>query len=542
MDYPPTILPTLEALYRLAQRVCMEVESSQPDIVIGLAHSGWMPVVVAKTLWAETHTTAFPPTVRTNIGQEKHAIYRERFKPPMPAYCCGECCGGSIDRLGHFLAWIADQQPWLDTLQAQIQAVSQQETARILVVDDLFGGYRTCYIALGLLETLYPQAQVSMIAGDADLTNHFVTAWLMQFAPVLGNEIAQNEEHNRRARYANPWHERLNPLITGSEDITPESLEWRTLGAESPAVQAIAGQVDLKTILTAPAWAESLACQYAISRHRGDIHTTETDVKTYDRFMRQPPLKLGPIERLLGQAWLENGITRKDIAQAFDGLPDGFLGGLQKVMEYARPYGRGRGTVYYPEEAGESWISAYDQRDPLMPERSHLHITGFGEFIPGQLWAGAYPPFDRENQARMMKDLLSRGIQCFVDLTTPSEIRSRWLYAEAIQQAGNELGVSVTYIHYPLHFRAVPAHRQMSALLEKLQSMLDHGERVYLHAGHNLEGRTPMTLACLLINQARTPEQALFQVTNFWLRVLPYLIHLPLTPLQRQFILRWKRI
>ena len=50
MNYPPSLQPTLEALYRLGKRVCVEVEIFQPDPTIGLAHSGWMPVVVAQAL------------------------------------------------------------------------------------------------------------------------------------------------------------------------------------------------------------------------------------------------------------------------------------------------------------------------------------------------------------------------------------------------------------------------------------------------------------------------------------------------------------
>ena len=70
MTYPPILLPTLEALYRLGNNICAEIEKFHPDVVLGLAHSGWMPVVIAQTLWTETRTEIFPPTTRTNIGLE----------------------------------------------------------------------------------------------------------------------------------------------------------------------------------------------------------------------------------------------------------------------------------------------------------------------------------------------------------------------------------------------------------------------------------------------------------------------------------------
>lgn len=540
MDYPQNLLQTLEALYDLGQRTCTEVEQFDPVIVVGLAHSGWMPVIVARALWSETHSTAFPPAVRTNIGQEKNDIYKERFKPSMPAYCCGECCDGNTDRIGHYLAWITVQQPWLDTLHIQVQSVFQGEPARILVVDDLFGGYRTCYIALGLLETLYPQARVRMIAGTKDLTNDFVDAWLLQFLPAVGSEVAQTTEQKSRARYTNRWHEQLKPLITGSEDITSESLDWQPLGPGSPAIQALAGLAEPETILAAPSWAASLACRYAVQRQKGELEGVELVPDDDNFFMwRRTTLTLEPEERLFRQAWLNNGISRKEIASAFENLPLGVEGGLKKVKEFARPHGRGRGAVYLPDEATDSWVTAYNLRGD---EKNKLHITGFSEFLPGQLWAGAYPFDDPKIQVGMLKDLLSLGVRRIIDLTMPTDYYARWPYVEALSQANQQLGIAAERILYPLRPRSAPTHQQMLGLFDLIQSLLDSGEGIYLHGGHNLEGRVPMVLACLLVNQGKSPEQALSLVTDFWLQTLPYLIRLPLSEAQRQNVLHWKGI
>jgi hypothetical protein len=92
MTYPRIILPTLEALYRLGTNICDEIEKFHPDVVLGLAHSGWMPVVIAQALWAETKETPFPLSTRTNIGLEKKEIYDEQYGKSTPAFCCGECC------------------------------------------------------------------------------------------------------------------------------------------------------------------------------------------------------------------------------------------------------------------------------------------------------------------------------------------------------------------------------------------------------------------------------------------------------------------
>lgn len=142
MNYPDAALSTLEAIYRHARDICVEIEDYSPDLVIGLAHSGWLPVVVAQTLWAETRSKPFPASLRTNIGQEKNRIYAERYGTDNPAFCCGECSSGP-GRKGHYIAWVMQQKAWLKTLQKQIKAVQHKTPGRILVVDDIFGGY--CY-------------------------------------------------------------------------------------------------------------------------------------------------------------------------------------------------------------------------------------------------------------------------------------------------------------------------------------------------------------------------------------------------------------
>jgi hypothetical protein len=487
------------------------------------------------------HLAADAPALRTNLGQEKHGIYHERFKSSPPAYCCGECCDGDPDRLGHFLAWIAGQQPWLETLQAQIQAAHPGTPSRLLVVDDLFGGYRTCFIALGLLETLYPQAEVSMVAGSNDLTNDFVDAWLLEFVPALSAEVTPDAEANQRIRYPNPWHEQLKPLITGSEDISPPSLELRPLGCDSAAVQALAGLADLDTILAAPAWALSLATQYALQRQRGEIPAPQGVDLEDDPASPDGRLSIAPAERLFRLSWLHNGIPPAEAARLFTGLPGGLTAGLKSIRYCLQAHGKGRGRLYFPGGAAESWITAYNPAEWSRFAEQLLPISGFSEIIPGKLWAGAHPPGRREVQENMFRDLLQRGVRRLFDLTGDGELHANWPYLEALSQVSGELGIPVERVSFPLRFGAAPTRQQMRSLLDLLDSLMNAGMGVYLHAGHNLEGRTPLVLACLLIDQGHPPQQALSQVTDTWLQILPYLIRLPMSDGQRQFVLRWRR-
>jgi hypothetical protein len=316
VTYPQVTLATLEALYWLGTNVCEEIKGSRPDVVIGLAHSGWMPVVVAQTLWAETSKDPFPPAIRTNIGLEKNEIYTARYGKSPPAFCCGECCEGP-GRLGHYLAWASEQSAWLRTLQKQIEAVLPATPKRILVVDDIFGGYRSSFLTLALLDTLYPGVDAYVHAGHTDLTDDLVTGWLEQFAPSLAAESAHNGRSSER--YRNPWQKTLKPLVTGTEDITPESLEWKPIDPDSPSVKALAEHVPAGVALAAPEWIRTLACSYALQRTRGEIKNEAVvdPGEDIDHLFPRSHLALAPVERLSARAWLQGGVTQDDIAEIY---------------------------------------------------------------------------------------------------------------------------------------------------------------------------------------------------------------------------------
>lgn len=535
--YPEILIPTLEALYLLGERICGEVEKTQPDLLIGLAHSGWMPVVVARALWAERHAAPFPPAMRSNIGGEKHIIYRQRFQNAPPAYCCGVCCESSPNRLGHYLAWITAQDAWLAGLKRQVQAVFSGASERILVVDDLFGGFRTCYIALQLLETLYPAAQVRIVAGDQDLTNDFVTAWLQEFASELAVEIPQDAGSGSPGRVLNDLQDELRPLITGTQDVVPESLEWRPLDPADPAVQKMAGRVGLEQVLAAPVWAASLACRYAVQRQAGELPPVELEDMSDPMFLGSIA-GLEPGERILGRSWYENGLTRQELEKMVGDKHALHQVVLKQTRGSLETRGPDSDPVYLPGGSGQ-FLHTFS--GPPEPEQRRLLVKGWAEFIPGRLWAGAYLQADYATQVRVCQELIGQGVRQIIDLTQPGEKEADAGYLQALKEAGTKMNIQVGYTRFPLDFFRAPAQIRMNDLLKKLDTLGKGRRGIYLHAGHNLEGRTPMTLACWLIRQGLKADEAIARVSDFWLDVLPYLIRLPLSTEQERFVQRWKR-
>ena len=533
-SYPQVTLSTLEALYRLGKNICDEIEKFQPDIFIGLAHSGWMPVVVAQTLWAETRSASFPPSMRTNIGQEKHDIYHERYGKSLPAICCGECCWGNEGR-GHFLAWVAEQSDWQKTLRKQIKAIFPSEPKRILVVDDLFGGYLSGYIVLGLLDNLYPNIEAHVFTGESDLTDNFVTGWLTEFIPALAKEILENGIDTSKIRFGSKWQEILKPLINGTEDIVSDSLDWKVITQESTAVKAIAEYVPAEVALSAPQWAKDQACTYSLKRLRDEIkddEVVEPEVEVAHLF-EVTELFLSAEERLLAKGWRQGGVVNADIVQIYGDDPKQIQKGLNhvKVEHDWQTHGQRPNAIYFPADSFRSWI-----RVNAAPQQT----LGFAEFLPSEIWAGAYPILARNSNEELFKDLLNKGISRFIDLTNPSEAHGKFSYRETLLQVSRDMKKQVEIQHFPLAFRTSPSQLQVRHALKYIMRALKQGHRVYIHAGYNLEGRTPLILACLLIDRGHSAKRALAKVDAFWMKTLHYLIRSPLSEEQRQFILDWK--
>jgi hypothetical protein len=537
VTYPPVILPTLEALYQLGANICAEIENFHPNVVLGLAHSGWMPIVVAQAMWAETKEAPFPPSTRTNIGLEKKEIYDARYGKSPPAFCCGECCDGP-GRKSHYLAWVSEQDAWLKTLRRQIKAVYPSTPKRILVVDDTFGGYRSGYAVLALLETLYPEAETYVRAGHNDLTDTFVTGWLEQFVPLLAKDILTTY----RSRYGSPWHEQLKPLINGTEDITADRLDWRLINRDSPAVKALADHISADIALSAPEWAKTTACTYAIRRLKDEIENGAIVAPEEDRghLFTITHLSLTHQERLATRAWRQGGVTRADIVQIYGGGPDEIKRGIRdvsvnhewKICETTRD------TLYFPIDSFESWINVYHTPVHGKPD---IPMQGFAEFLPGGVWAGVYPISDNGNEAELFKDLLSTGVNSVIDLTNPKDPHRKFSYRNALLHRSREIGRTVEVKSFPLPFRASPERSQVHQILKYVTHSLEKRQRIFIHAAYNLEGRTPLILACLLIERGYSAKEALAKVNAFWVKTLCFLIRMPLSKEQERFILNWQR-
>ena len=145
----------------------------------------------------------------------------------------------------------------------------------------------------------------------------------------------------------------------------------------------------------------------------------------------------------------------------------------------------------------------------------------------------------REKSLRSGMPKRSTGVNTFIDLTNPKDFHRKLSYRKTLLQASQEIDRKVELEFFPLPFHAGPERQQVQRILKYIAKSLKQGQRVYIHAGDNLEGRTPLILACLLIQRGYSNEKALAKVNAFWSKTLHFLIRTPLSELQQKFILDW---
>jgi len=127
--------------------------------------------------------------------------------------------------------------------------------------------------------------------------------------------------------------------------------------------------------------------------------------------------------------------------------------------------------------------------------------------IPGQLLAGKYPGGKNLKELeRRLGPLLDAGFDGFLDLTEEGELPGYEDY----------LPGNVEHVRMPITDHGVPRDQAwMAAILAELDALLRQGRRVYVHCRAGI-GRTGTVVACHLIEQGLSPEDALVRLNEFW--------------------------
>ncbi len=149
---------------------------------------------------------------------------------------------------------------------------------------------------------------------------------------------------------------------------------------------------------------------------------------------------------------------------------------------------------------------------------------------PCRLCAGEYPFTQVPTEAlQKLRRICAAGVDTFIDLTEEGEYGLA-PYAHHLD--------GLEYVRLPIADLDVPTAGSMNEILDSIDDALSRGRTVYLHCYGGV-GRTGTVVACHLIRQGSTADNALTSIAE-WRRETPDgHRESPETPAQRRFVAAW---
>jgi hypothetical protein len=516
--------PTLNRFWETATRICDEVLSFRPDAVVALMHAGRVPLSAAIQLWTETRPAPFAPTIYTNLGSEKFARYdclEDRpgiFKTFVGSY--------EIDRdIAHFLAWLVKQQAWQMELRAQFQCVlGDAAPERILVVDDFIQNGSTWILALGLLNLVFPQAQVHFLSDQSEFHNPLWRSWAQQFHPEL-LEMVKAEEADKSIKFKDRIIHRIQHLANGTEDIDPEALTWRPITADSKLPQSLSPYLPAGEWLSLPKFVDSTISaeilRRAASYEPNPIRTGETW------------LELKPDWLMLSEIWLHGTRTRNQIMDVMGWSKGKTRSRLLRHLE--------RGGLVVERRGGTNLYSHSPDAYPEYGRRERPLLDAYW-VTPGQFLAGDFPGWpgepDLDQVHARVEWLLDSGVTSFMDLSSWYEGRPE-TYESLLNDKAARRGLRVEYHAFSPKLRRLPKLELVNKILDAIDKAIARRQVVYVHCDNGVEV-TGIVVGGYLVRRGRTGPLALQEVERLRAGTFEAWKRSPLTERGRRMVRRWK--
>jgi len=135
--------------------------------------------------------------------------------------------------------------------------------------------------------------------------------------------------------------------------------------------------------------------------------------------------------------------------------------------------------------------------------------------VGGGLFAGEYPGAYDDDEAAVTRigQLTRQGITTFIDLTTAEDAaRGLSAYDHLLEDAKTTDGKDLHHHRFAIPDMGAPDGPEiMRGVLDLIQSEVDAGRKVYVHCWGGI-GRTGTAVACWLVENGATPDEALAQV------------------------------
>jgi len=153
--------------------------------------------------------------------------------------------------------------------------------------------------------------------------------------------------------------------------------------------------------------------------------------------------------------------------------------------------------------------------------------------VPGLLLAGEHPGGPTRDKTKdRLKKLLAAGIECFVDLTKPTELL----------RYDTHLPFYVEYTRKAIKDHGLPASRsQMVEILDYVGNSMRAGRPVYVHCRAGI-GRTGTVIGCLLVERGLSGDGALDELNRLWQQSKrsKSWAFVPETEAQANYVRQWK--
>ena len=502
--------------------VAAEIDHFQPDLVVGLAHSGWLPVLAAQVVWEVQYKRPFPPTLRINFGREKLADYFDLWgDSDMDIY--------ALDYapdifLAHILWWVSQHTSWQTELRSMAAEVlpDDQTPQRILLVDECIQEGTTYLPVIGLFTTVFPQTDIRFVADGLVFWGKTATmAWLHQYHPQVETNITPylSKIDNKEWEQSLSLDRALRWVAAGSEDVSFDSLVCAPVDQHSQTIARLSPYlIEVEWLKVAP-WAH-----HTILTHvRQQAQETET-------ILHLPFGGRGGVYwqlSILQQLWQAGSLSRRELlhrSPKSEAETQRWLDWLLKDGQIV-PVGWGRATRYCPGPAFQP-----DVVEQTGPQNNAYAV------LPDRLWAGPHvleTPYYRQG----LRWLHAQGIQVLLDTTgTQDELLTE--AASFAQTVPFQVAIqSVTW-----QPRQALPREELLAILIWLEEKLGAGQRVYIQSKYG-SGRASLVAAAYLVRQGMTPQQTWQMLQDKWGQTTwgPYL-RLPDSEQQRRFLLKLDQV
>jgi len=153
--------------------------------------------------------------------------------------------------------------------------------------------------------------------------------------------------------------------------------------------------------------------------------------------------------------------------------------------------------------------------------------------LPGKVLAGEHPGgATREATRERLQRLIAAGVECFIDLTEPDEIK----------RYDMDLPLGVEYLRKPIRDHGIPVQRaHMAEIVDCLHDVIQSGRCAYVHCRAGI-GRTGTVIGCLLVERGLSGDAAFDELNRLWQQCerSQSWPSVPETDEQTDYVLRWQ--